>query len=218
MTIQLGMLGSDGVILAGDTRIHRNPLSGMDAPWHFYSGPKIKISDSERIAVTCARDMQTANDVADSIFANMTHGDHPDCQRQIREIAVSAARGRDVECLICFVDPLPSLYQFQYVNAGEEIYCQRITTCVPAGDLRNPAVFWGMKYYDLLPLDQLRDLAACMIVSAGELNSAAINGLEVVLCTREGCKRLPEEAARALESDAKSKMRRIGEIVLGRAQ
>src|SRR5271157_1399575 len=206
MTMQVGMLGTDGIVLAGDTRVIRTPLNGIEAPWQYYGGPKIRISNSGRIAVSCARDMQTANAVADAIFSNMTHGDHPSCEQQIKEIAITAAHGRDIECLIVFVDPLPSLYLFQCVNSGEDIECQRIITCVAAGDTKNPAVFWGMSYYKLLPINQLKHLAACMVVSAGELNSSIIGGLEIVFCNSEGCRRLSEESVRELELSAKYKI------------
>lgn len=213
MTIQVGMLGTDGIVLAGDTRVFRNPLTGVQAPWQHYQGPKIRISNSGRIAVSCAHDMQTAHDVADAVFAGMTHGDHPSCEREIKDIGSAAAHGRNIECIIAFADPLPCLYLFQYINGGNDIECQRIISCVPAGDTRNPAVFWGMRYYQMLPVDQLKHLAACMVVAAGELNNGTIGGFEIVFCTSEGCRRLPEESARALESSAKDKIRRIGEFI-----
>jgi hypothetical protein len=71
-----------------------------------------------------------------------------------------------------------------------------------------------MTYYRMLPLDQLKHLGACMVVAGGELNSAAINGLEMVFCTREGCQRVPDVDVRALESSAKTKMVQVGDLVL----
>ena len=216
MTMQVGMLGTDGVILAGDTRLNRSPPSGVQAPWMNYGGPKIRISDSGRVAVSCAHDMQTANDVADAIFANLTHGDHASCEREIKELGIAAARGRDVECIVAFSDPLPSLYLFQYItnDAGVHSHSQRIIGCVPAGDTRNPAVFWGMNYYTLLPVNQLKNLAACMVVAAGELNTSIIGGFELVFCTRDGCTRLSQESARELQIRAKAKIAHIGELIL----
>ena len=106
MTLQVGMLGDNGVVLAGDMRVHRDPLAGINAPWQNYQGPKIQISDSGRIAVSCAHDMQVGKEVARAIFANMTHGDHPSCEREIKDIGSAAAQGRNVECIVTFVDPL----------------------------------------------------------------------------------------------------------------
>ncbi len=36
MSLQIGMLGQDGVILAGDSRINAKPIPGADAPWMSY--------------------------------------------------------------------------------------------------------------------------------------------------------------------------------------
>ncbi len=216
MTLQVGMLGTNGVLIAGDTRLSRDPQPGIDAPWQFYNGPKILISESRRIAVSCAHCMQTGKEIAAGIFTGMTHGDHPACEQQIREIALSACRGRNVECFIAFSDPLPSLYVFRYGkrDSKDDIESQRIISCAATGDTRNPAVFWGMSYYRLLPLDQLKHLAACMVASAAELNSALINGLEMVYCTQEGCQRVPDESTRALEISAKTRMVQVGDLVL----
>lgn len=215
MTLQVGMLGDNGVVLAGDTRVHRDPLAGINAPWQNYQGPKIQISDSGRIAVSCAHDMQVGKDIARAIFANMTHGDHSSTEREIKDIGSAAAQGRNVECIVTFVDPLPCLYIFQYLNGGNDIECQRCISCVPAGDIRNPAVFWGMEYWKMVSIDQLKHLAACMVVAAGDLNSGVIGGLDVVFCTtKDGCKPLSDDSVRDLESSARDKIKRMGEFVL----
>jgi hypothetical protein len=128
MTLQVGMLESDGVVLAGDTRLSRTPRPGVYAPWQSYNGPKVLISPSGRIAISCAHDMQTGKTFAEAIFAGMTHGDDHSCEQQIREIASSVVRGRGIECLIAFSDPLPSLYVLRYAKGeyGDDIESQRI--------------------------------------------------------------------------------------------
>jgi hypothetical protein len=217
MTMQVGMLGEDGVILAGDTRINRKPMPGFHAAWMSYDGPKIRISDSGRIAVSCAHDMQTANDVADAIFSGMAGGDYAGCEREIERLGTAAAQGRNIECIVVFVDPLPCLYFFQHVKIDDavHVHCQRIIGCIPAGDTQNPAVFWGMSYYKLLPVEQLKHLAACMIVASAELNSSIIGGFEIVFCTKDGCNRLADDLARELQVASKEKIHRIGDLIMG---
>jgi hypothetical protein len=216
MTIQVGMVGIDGIVLAGDTRISRGPSRGVSASRMAYDGPKIRISDSGRIAVTCAHDMQTANNIADAIFANMIGGGHSTCEREIKEVCAARAQGRDVECIIVFADPCPCLYLFQHYTSPTctHTQSQRITGCIATGDMQNPAVFWGMSYYQLLPVNRLEHLAACMVVAAGGLNSSMIGGFELVLCDRDGCRRLSNESAGELQSSAKEKIARIGEFIL----
>jgi hypothetical protein len=67
MTLQIGMLGQDGVILAGDSRINAKPIPGADAPWMSYEGQKIHISKSGRIAVSCPHDLQSGSHVASEL-------------------------------------------------------------------------------------------------------------------------------------------------------
>jgi hypothetical protein len=216
MTVQLGMVGSDGVLLAGDTRISRGPAKGIFASRVSYDGPKIRISNDGRISVTCAHNLQVANNVADSIFANMTQGGHPTCEQDIRDCCTSAAAGSNVECVIAFAAPYPSLYLFQQYtdfDASTHIQSQRITGCVPIGDMQNPAVFWGMSYYKRLPIDRLAHLAACMVVAASALNSSIIGGFELVLCDKDGCRRLSDQSVRELEAGAKDKITRVGDLL-----
>jgi hypothetical protein len=216
MTLQVGMLGTDGIVLAGDTRLSRIPRPGFNAPWQSYNGPKILLSPSGRIAVSCAHDMQTGKAVGEAIFAGMTRGDDPSSEQQIREIASSVAHGPGVECPVAFSDPLPSLYVFRYAKGeyDDDIESQRVIECAATGDTRNPAVFWGMMYYRALPVEKLKHLAACMIASGSQMNSAIVNGLEMVFCTKDGCRRLDEGATVELLSTAKTRIEQVGDLIL----
>ena len=216
MTLQIGMLGVDGVILAGDTRINVPMLPSADAPWMSYEGQKIHISKSGRVAVSCAHDLQSGSCVAEAIFAQMTYGDHPGCEREIEELGAAAAQGRDIQCMVAFADPLPSIYIYTHAKVGDSQLndCQRIISCAPSGDCRNPAAFWGMTYYKQLPIDKLKRLAACMVVAGGKLNSAMIGGFEMVLCTKGGCVRVDEASTKELERQAHAKMQTIGELIM----
>jgi hypothetical protein len=51
-------------------------------------------------------------------------------------------------------------------------------------------------------------------MSAGELNSAMIDGLEIVLCDANGFRRLSDDENREWASKAKERGERIGEMVL----
>jgi len=79
---------------------------------------------------------------------------------------------------------------------------------------KQPGGFLGMHYYKLLPIDQLKNLAACMVVAGGTLNSGAIDGLEMMFCTKHGCQSMPPESVRDLHAEASAKLARIGEMVL----
>jgi hypothetical protein len=216
MTLQIGMLGQDGVILAGDTRINTKPISGVDLPWMSYEGQKIHISKSGRIAVSCAVDLQSGSTFAEAIFSKMSRGDYPGCEREIEELGAATAQGRSFQCIVVFADPLPCIYLYTYAKTGDSEHnaCQRIIGCVPSGDTQNPAVFWGMSYYKQLPVEQLKRLAACMVVAGGKLNSGSIGGFEMVLCTRDGCVRVDEALTKRLQMRAHETLHAIGELIM----
>lgn len=60
MTMQVGMMGSNGIILASDTRIQRSLVRCEMGIWHTSGGYKIKISENKKIAVSRAHDLWEA--------------------------------------------------------------------------------------------------------------------------------------------------------------
>src|ERR1700687_5047731 len=86
MTMQVGMVGSDGIILASDTKIWAQPpglgrtiTAGLS---------KIKISESAKIAVLSAGDMSASSRVADAIIANPHLAGSSSPEARICEIAM----------------------------------------------------------------------------------------------------------------------------------
>jgi len=71
-----------------------------------------------------------------------------------------------------------------------------------------------MSYYKQLPVEQLKRLAACMVVAGGNLNSAIIGGFEMVLCTKDGCVRVDEASTKELQRQAHAKLHAIGELIM----
>jgi hypothetical protein len=213
MTMQIGMLGTDGIVLASDTRCTTSPLNPGYGATHSYGRSKIRIDHHARIAVTCARDMLNADLVAEGIISNLKAGDWQIRERRIKEIGNEVASSFDTECLIAFADPKPAL--FKYATNAQGAVCERIIDFVHAGNTVNAAVFWSMRYYRLLPMAQLVRLAAHLVVVAGELNTAMIKGLEIVLCDSSGCHRLSDEENRELESKARGWDESIGKLICG---
>jgi hypothetical protein len=67
MTIQIGMVGTDGILIARDTKWTAEPLligRNWAAGRHGFNSSKIKISPERHIAVSCARNMETASHMA----------------------------------------------------------------------------------------------------------------------------------------------------------
>src|SRR5260370_21572663 len=179
MTIQVGMLGSDGVVLASDTKCSRDSLNpdGLAAD-DSYGSSKIRIDDSSQIAVTCARDMVAANRIAEAFMSELKRESWENPERPIREIGcnVMAAVGKnlDIECLIGLAKPVPSLYKFQYVQNGTQIISDRIITFAHIGHAMNAAIFWSLRHYKKEPVQGFMPLASILVVDAAEINCSRI--------------------------------------------
>jgi hypothetical protein len=210
MTLQIGMVGNDGVVVVGDTWQHVEPAGKS---WFGYHASKLRVSDSGRIAVACARDMDTSTLIAEEIFQKL--GDVSRNRRsEIFEIGTRLASGRDSECLVAFADPQPSLYLFLCDKSGNR-RCEEVYSCFPTGDAGNSAMFWPMQFYNgALSVGQLTRLGALAVVSAAKLNSGSIGGLEVLTCDTDGIRCWSRQESETLESDMQKLLKQIGDLVL----
>src|ERR1035441_1605164 len=117
MTIHVGMAGSDGIVLAGDTLEWGSPnvasLASRQAlsTWMTQTGSKIKLSDNRKIAVSCAGDLREAYALADAIIADLSSEfwQNPEtrmCQIA-RSFAASYPRWRETQSFILLSEPMP---------------------------------------------------------------------------------------------------------------
>lgn len=210
MTMQVGMVGAGGLVIAGDTKqfVERSGRS-----WYSYSSSKIRVGAKGRMAIACARNMDISWKVAERIFEEL-----PSCrvdERAIRieSIGLETAKGFDSECIVAFADPAPSLYAFLCARTGEG-RCMEVDK-IPTGDAGNPAYFWAERYYTkYLTVIQLTRLAAHIIVSAGRMNNGSIQGLEVLTLDASGFRQWSQEENAALELASMESDKSFGEMVL----
>lgn len=215
MTFQVGMLGSDGIVLAGDTLWSVSPFLSGYLVRNTYGSGKIRVSDNKRIAIACAGHMGTANAVADALIAALENQKSEYLEGTIRNIgsdAIAKVPAADCQCIIALSDPIPQLYFFQYCRQVAEGL--RIISYVHAGDNLNSAIFWTQQYYALLPVSQLTQLGALAVVAANERGSGGVEGLEIVVCDTSGVHRLSDNEARDMESAARLQIKSIGERIL----
>ncbi|HVZ59202.1 MAG TPA: hypothetical protein VG892_00300 [Terriglobales bacterium] len=222
MTIQIGLLGNDGILLAGDTRCTNNPPlyevhRGLRVG---YNATKIISSHEQKIAIACARNLETARHIANEIISSsMTEEEWLSPILRIEEIGarvLAKADGRnDAHCLIAKMGAQPRLFLFMYATVNGEPgkpLCEEITTNAVAGDNMNAAIFWVDRYYEKKPIRSLIPMAAQFVVMAGKLNSGVINGLEMVLCDANGVHRLSAESIATLERQADEWDKKISEL------
>jgi hypothetical protein len=233
MTMQVGMVGTDGVLIASDTRWTNTPILRINQPWlgarGGYNANKIIISHERGMAISSARAMETAGTVAHKIISGLKDEDfeYPiiPIERIGETVLASTVRQErnDAQCLVALVRPSPQLllFQFGHINNEYDSICQQMKSYAIAGDNLNAAIFWAERYYPRepkLPIQQLIPLAAHLVVCAERLNSATISGLEIVLCDLSGIHRLSDSSIEQLESRARENDVSIGRTLLNGSQ
>jgi hypothetical protein len=202
------MVGTDGVVLAGDRRVIQK---------HYHSGQygdsggvavtsktsKIKIDDDRRVAVAWARDNVAeiiAEDIAKTPEVVNDHG-------ALRNLANALYRKVYPDVLssppsggpsnigeILIVTPSnPKTILYLEINERRCVTRAVEDKCF-AGDTINPACYFVERFYDAkLSVDNLLLLAAHTILEAGEMSPMTIKGLEIVTYTKTGLNRFTQE-------------------------
>jgi len=225
--MQVGMVGSDGVLIASDTLVMDKPkreaASEEQSPVRDTSNEsKIIINYKKGIAISCAGTMRSARRVARKIISGLMDEQLANPREPIEKIGAEVLKllgldgeKRDVQCLIIIHGATPGLYFFEFGEVDGDCgpvlgpICTKVIKHKNAGDQANPAVFWKLRYYDRKPVRELIPLAAHLIVSASKLNSGSIDGLEIVLCDDDGIHYMTEESTRKLEAQANGRDKQI---------
>jgi hypothetical protein len=225
MTMQVGMMGSDGIVLASDTRETHPPILEQNQFWagaQFGTNTsKIEVSHERGMAIACAFDLATARQIAQKIIHDLTDEDFSNPVAAIKGIAAAIQTNEEIraQCIIVLTRPSPRMFMFQFatVEGRWGPLCQEMESKAIAGDNLNSAIFWMERYYDgSLLTAQLIPLAAQLVVSAGSLNPYGVEGLEIVRCDSSGIHPLTRTENREWESKAKGLDKSFGDQVLRR--
>jgi|HubBroStandDraft_6_1064221.scaffolds.fasta_scaffold09846_8 hypothetical protein len=223
MTMQVAMVGMDGIVLASDTKWQSTLTRGNLRSRHTSGSSKIAISDELSVAIACAQNMETAYAIADAVIAELSGSDWDfpiNPMEQIGQRFLDASGERNsFQCLV--VTARPSLRLFQLESAcvngvPNKAMCHEIKNKAINGDNANAAVFWAERYYKMKSVQALMRLAAQLIVDSAKLNSGFIGGLEIVICDGGGIRRLPDDLTTALELEAEKRGKAIEELFFGR--
>jgi hypothetical protein len=216
MTMQIALWATDGILLASDTK------------WMIDNGvrysqtqTKVLLHKSKGVAIALARNMETAFLIGNRILRELTETEWRNPASRIEELtryALNLAGERtDIECLIVRSRPTMALFhlQTQVTKFQTEPECHRLFKGYAiAGDRSNSAVFFLEKYYERRPVKQILSLAAHTIIAAHDLNNAAIDGLEMLICNDLGVQRVSQESIVSLETQAKEHDRIIQDLLL----
>jgi len=228
MTMQVGMVGSNGIVLASDRRWNMKSALRGDT-WgtseHSLQSSKIKIDEARGIAIACAADLILGRTLADKILAALEDQYIESPEATIKAVAKPMAPRvgsiNPPHCLIVFKGPPARLFDVFYIaSSGTEVVPEflELDAVGIAGHTTNAALYWAERYNRIipkLPVERLIPLAAHLVVSAGIINPGGISGLEIIYCDVDGFHRLSKSENLDWEAKAVNWDKRIGKMILG---
>jgi hypothetical protein len=199
MTLQVGLVGTDGIVLASDKK-----AVVFDPALCTSLVSKILIDREKGLAGCCAGNEISAR-IRREIFSNsnLLQREYP--QSPIEELATQIYRdipteeqagGNPSDLLIVSLNDLRHLYHLRMsatqctLRLKENKHIQ--------GDLGNPARLFVEAYYSKKPIHGLVFLAAHTILTANRLNPTTVEGLEVVKCTTKNFEPVSESELQVL--------------------
>jgi hypothetical protein len=116
-----------------------------------------------------------------------------------------------IECLVAIAAPNRKLIYVLHAEVRSDaetewqLFIAPVRRFRTSGDQANAAKFW-LRYYDAsLSVQELKRLAAHLVVEAANFNNAMIGGLEVVVSDNSGFTLLSEDECQDLEAETKQR-------------
>jgi hypothetical protein len=200
MTFQIGMVGSDGILIASDQKAGR---------WERYkttSHVTKVFCDAELGAIYCG----SGSDVAvragkRTIEIALSEPNLPmsKCaEKAATEVWIQRYEnpeftGQPQEESVVIARVTDSNSDLWYVKVGNPSLCKPILDRVNIGDVSNASIFFSERYFPGMsekrpPIARLLPLAAHIVLMAGKLNPTGVDGLEIAICRVGECRKLEE--------------------------
>jgi hypothetical protein len=212
MTLQLGLVGRDGIVLASDlkTLFFDEVMTG---------GLTSKIlTDAKNGILLAFSGYEISQKVARAILADPNILDTDDPRHSIEELATQVYHEpfpdhatpprTDSEILIVSLRNLNHLYSLEMKSTRCLLNVRKDKAV--AGHQTNTAVFFTERYYTRGSVFELAFLAAHTILEASKLNPCGIEGVEIFVCTREGFKSLSDSEIAVLKKESDKLDRCLG--------
>lgn len=198
MTFQIGLRGSDGILLASDTRITFRHI----CEWHeecqrglrwLSRESKIQISEKHNLALAmagpnfsslvAARILETLDATTElpKDFAGWISGITEGVYKEHFEDSHFTDQDRPTVTIIA---PDQAQDKMLRVEVDSKSIVSKLRGKIIAGDAANPAIFFVERYYDdkkLRPVSELLFMAAHAILMGSKLNTW-VDGLEFAIC------------------------------------
>lgn len=220
MTMQVGMIGCNGIVLASDTKwelsfsaMRNDELRELREE---YGDSKILISPTATMAIARAQKMIPATAAANKIMSDWKPEDEDAHANNLRRLVQPLTERESFECIIATSQPKLSLFRvlYAYAEGNGSLLVHRALDRVCAGDHANASQFWHLRYYDRSrPVSELKRLAAQIVVDAASMNSGAICGLEMVTLDESGVHPVEGGECSEMETEAKNHASEISKLI-----
>jgi hypothetical protein len=218
VTLQVALIGTDGIVLASDRRavdsFHQIQTTSLTT--------KTIIRPDYKMAVAFSGNLKLSGAVAGKVIDSEFIIDPEKQRREIEDLAREVCErdedyrdsSQDGEVLIVSVYGSRALHTLQLNPKYPKL--SQIFDKTVAGLMANTACFFAERYYRNSLVDDLVFLAAHTILQASKLDEKRIKGLEIITCTDNRIRRLPEDrianlTARSEALDAKIQAGLLGQ-------
>jgi hypothetical protein len=202
MTILVGMVGSDGIVLAADRRMvqpaqHENEFDDYEGILKIVNLKKHKVAYAgvgDYITRAVADDFKAkldknAFDLEDTepllIVARSA------VEHEKKKVGPAFEEGLDRSLLIVFYGKFqPQLWRFRISPPNPTMV--PIKTMTITGAFGNRARFFDRYFRQSIPINKLTFLASHIVLTAGQMDTAMIDGLDVALFNKAGFRLLDE--------------------------
>jgi hypothetical protein len=219
VTLQVALVGTDGIVLASD---RKTVLRGNGLVDRSFLTSKILIDSAQGLTIAHSGH-QFSEEFAELIQADDSPVEARLSRQKLDTFAsevwkrgASQSLDRQGELIIVWKDDLSRVLHVDLspliigpTIAGARAKPRWITDKVCAGHASNPAIFFSQHYYEKKPIADLVFLAAHIVLS-GRPHNPLIDGLEVVKCTQEGFERLPDSSISEIVKRSDELDERIG--------
>ncbi|MFZ0634345.1 MAG: hypothetical protein WA755_05545 [Candidatus Acidiferrales bacterium] len=216
MTLQVALVGMDGIVLASDLKVNTNENNFNSTCLR----SKFSINQERKMAACWSHDRDVSLELIERIMSGMSDSDfkhpHPLVNESAKHV-LDAARGpydtpHELEIAIVTLTDRPRIYEITATD--KNCRCEECLDKAVFGNSANPARYFLERYYEKGPIASLIPLAAHVVVNAGRLNPKGIEGLEIVQCRDTGFEHLKEDEINRLVKWSEGIDRKIRRVVL----
>ena len=192
MTLLVGLVGSDGIVLAADKCLIAPAQLETDIDERM-GGRKIEYLDKHKVAYAYAGDKR-ALELADGLAARLDNGfDYGNIRRSLELVAkdvmsaVPAGYERlATRSLFVVFHGMPEIQLWNLRVTSNSPSASRVDGIAVAGASGNSARFFEHYYRYGLPIEKLKPLAATIILAGHEIDPHIIEGLDLAIFDKDG--------------------------------